>query len=163
HAEDRHDQPAGRYRLPASGPAASLLAPGLRPGAGPLALLLAHVCSFRSAQVGNRSSSSRSSPSVNRLSQRATILPSSPIRNAHGSFSSSLRYSHSAAASLTVLFSKSRHTSTWMNSARSPYSAVRSWTRSVTGPQNRLTQNTGVENTTSAGRPRRIASAIVVW
>ena len=37
----------------------------------------------------------------------------------------------------------------------------RSSTISVTGPQNLLTQNTGVANTTSAGRPCAIARAIV--
>ena len=34
---------------------------------------------------------------------------------------------------------------------------------SVTGPQNLLTQNAGVANTTSAGRPSAIARAIVHW
>src|SRR3546814_12832912 len=47
--------------------------------------------------------------------------------------------------------------------ARSPYVAASSCTESVMGPQNLLTQNTGVETTTIVGRPVATASATVSW
>lgn len=49
-----------------------------------------------------------------------------------------------------------------MNSASRRYVRARSCTTSVTGPQNRLTQKTGVEKTTRTGRPDAIALAMVV-